>query len=140
MGAPKMTSMRRGSPQLALILFHHNMEVDICAFGLRHIHAAVRRAGLPVRSLYVGFDPESDAGLEEFRLRTLPELVETLARLAPDVVGFSVFSCYVPIIRRAINAIRKRLPGTIVIAGGPDPTLSPEGMLNDVDHIPEKPR
>lgn len=130
-----MTSLKVGSPKLALVLFHHNMEVDICAFGVRHIHAAVRREGFEVRSLYVGFDPESEGGLDDFQLRVLPELVQTLEGLKPDVVGFSVFSCYVPIIRLAIRAIREQLPRTIVIAGGPDPTLSPERMLNDVDFL-----
>jgi hypothetical protein len=111
------------------------MEVDVCAFGLRHIHAAVSRAGFQVRSLYVGFDPESDGGLLDFRLRVLPELVDTLVRLAPDVVGFSVFSSYIPIIRRAILAIGQRLPKTIIIAGGPGPTLDPQGIENDVDYL-----
>ena len=122
-------------PRVALLLFHHNMEVDICAFGMRHIHAAIKRKGYDVYSLYIGFDPESQAGLDRYREWVIPELMRALDDLAPDVVGISVFSNYVPIIRHAIAELRRRQPQVVVIAGGPDPTLAPERMLDDVDYL-----
>lgn len=123
------------NPATALLLFHHNMEVDICAFGLRHIHAAIKANGYQVHSLYVGFDPESEDGLDDFRQRVLPELMAALHELAPDLVGISVFSCYVPIIRRVIAKLREQSPQIVIIAGGPDPTLVPERWLSEVDFV-----
>jgi radical SAM superfamily enzyme YgiQ (UPF0313 family) len=135
LGRNRGAAVNADVPSLALILLHHGMEVDTCAFGLRHIHAAVRRAGFPVWSVYVGFDPESEAGLEDFSRRVLPELIQTLERLRPNVVGFSVFSSYVPAVRQAIRLVRQRLPETILIAGGPDVTMCPERMANNADFV-----
>lgn len=130
------TAPREGRrPRVALVLFHHNMEVDICAFGMRHVHAAIKRKGYDVHSLYVGFDPESHATLERFRDEVVPQLLSALGALAPDVVGVSVFSNYVPVIRHVIRELRREQPRVVVIAGGPDPTLAPERMLDDVDYL-----
>lgn len=131
----KLAPQESKRPRVALVLFHHNMEVDICAFGMRHIHSAIKRKGYHVESLYVGFDPESQEGLDRFRFSEIPKLLSALVALAPDVVGISVFSCYVPIIRHFIGELRKQQPHVLVIAGGPDPTLAPERMLADVDYL-----
>jgi radical SAM superfamily enzyme YgiQ (UPF0313 family) len=53
---------------------------------------------------------------------TQEELVEEARRLAPDLIGFKVFTNEVRSINESVQRLRAALPGALVIAGGPLPS------------------
>lgn len=62
------------------------------------------------------------------------QLMEVVARERPDVVGFRVFTKDIPSIRTSAAQIRARLPGVLLLAGGPHVSAVPrEATL----HLPE---
>lgn len=58
-------------------------------------------------------------------------LWERVASFAPDAVGFSVITPAYPTARLQIAELKRRAPGTIVIAGGIHANLFPEDLLAD---------
>lgn len=58
-------------------------------------------------------------------------LWERVASFAPDVVGFSVITPNYPLASQQIAELKRRAPGTVVIAGGIHANLFPEDLLAD---------
>lgn len=59
--------------------------------------------------------------------------VETIEKLNPKLVGFSVLSPYVPIAKRLTELIKKSSVKPIIIWGGLHPTLFPESCIDYAD-------
>jgi len=72
------------------------------------------------------FDPFSDTEGELF--------AETIADLNPDLVGFSVMTPHVPIVKD-LNAIVRKNSNAKIIWGGVHPTIDPEQCIEEADIV-----
>lgn len=65
------------------------------------------------------------------------EVAAKILRGRPDVVGFSMMTIYYGKLSAIIHAIKEQSPQTVVIAGGPHPTLAPRETLanREIDFI-----
>lgn len=60
-----------------------------------------------------------------------------ISQIAPDVIGFQLFSYDLNVIKSYLQTARTEFPHTTLIAGGPHPSGDPEGTLNylkDLDY------
>ncbi|MBK7974160.1 MAG: B12-binding domain-containing radical SAM protein [Deltaproteobacteria bacterium] len=109
--------------------------------GLAYVAAAARDAGHDVEVIdAVGEAPNRVRPLDDpsYLLRGL-SVDEVAARVSPhaDVVGVScMFSQDWPHLRGLLDALRRRAPGAVIVAGGEHVTALPEHVLADgpVDH------
>lgn len=91
--------------------------------GLGYIAASLLKCGHDVSIV----DSQRDRlGHEGFRRR--------IAAAAPDVLGFSVYSCDLESVREDSAWVRKNLPKTKIVAGGPHPTCAPGDFFT---HFPD---
>ena len=68
------------------------------------------------------------------RLRAGPEYLEKILRKKKyDVVGFHVFSTFLPSVIEYVKVVRRLQPSAFVILGGPHPIIDPEHTLRSVD-------
>lgn len=86
--------------------------------GLGYLGASIRKAGHEVRVLD-----------NRLPLQSEEVLFNTLRDWQPQVVGFSAFSYEVGKVHSLAAEVKKRAPGTTVIAGGPLASSDPEGAL-----------
>lgn len=84
--------------------------LDLPSYGIRRILAAVVA------------DPElksAKVALVDYKRADIDAYVDALAAFEPDLIGFSIYvwsmSCMVEVARR----IRRKLPGTLIVFGGP---------------------
>ncbi|GAB1454820.1 B12-binding domain-containing radical SAM protein [Spirochaetota bacterium] len=54
--------------------------------------------------------------------------------LSPEVLGLSLYSWNSVLLIKAAALLKARLPGILVVAGGPDSTANPERLVDD-DHV-----
>jgi hypothetical protein len=59
------------------------------------------------------------------------DCVEQIAALRPDLAGFSLYVWNRDMCRSLAGELRKRLPGIILFAGGPEATADPAGVLHE---------
>jgi radical SAM superfamily enzyme YgiQ (UPF0313 family) len=57
--------------------------------------------------------------------------LEELVRLKPDVVGLSAMTYEAGCLHRLAALVKARLPGTVVVAGGPHPSVAAAEVLAD---------
>jgi radical SAM superfamily enzyme YgiQ (UPF0313 family) len=57
--------------------------------------------------------------------------VEELERLRPDVVGLSAMTYEAGCLHAVAKLVKQRLPGTVVIAGGPHPSVACDDVMQD---------
>lgn len=65
----------------------------------------------------------------------LPELAERTAQSQADIVGIYIASPRYDDSKQAIEACRKALPDSLIIAGGPHPSAVPEETLKDITQL-----
>lgn len=63
------------------------------------------------------------------------ELVQSIFNEAPDIIGFSVRTCYNTRATRIASSVRKILPDALIIFGGYHPSIDPENTLKICDEI-----
>ena len=64
------------------------------------------------------------------------ELVQSILNETPDIIGFSVRTCYNSRATRIARSVRKILPDALIIFGGYHPSIDPENTLkicNEID-------
>jgi hypothetical protein len=113
------------------VLFIYN---EVECLGLQYLSTALRHAGHETALL---FDPKLFDGFRsEYNNRLLSrvisfrkEILERVEQYKPDVVGFSVLTANADWCTSYAEEIRRRLPGTTVVAGGYHATTCTEGML-----------
>ena len=59
------------------------------------------------------------------------ELEEKVKMLKPDVIGFSTDSISYGNLRHYVNIVKNASPNSLIIAGGPHPTMFPELTINE---------
>ena len=110
---------------------------DLTAFGLRHIGACLNKQGHDVKIIFL---PDSGfrkiTNLEERRQYRYPDIIlDEVSQLSEgsDLVGISLFSCYVP---QAI-ALTERIKtmNIPVLWGGKHPSAMPEDSLQYADMV-----
>jgi radical SAM superfamily enzyme YgiQ (UPF0313 family) len=86
--------------------------------GLMYLAGAARRAGF-------------EAGIVDCRKEgwELRRLEEHLRRVRPRVVGIKCYSNEVKRVGRMAEAVRRAHPEALILAGGPHPSMDPEGAL-----------
>lgn len=61
------------------------------------------------------------------------ELIPKIVSRNPDLVGFSVTTASVPIVREICGQLKRKLPACRIVAGGSHPSALPGDLLPDVD-------
>lgn len=62
---------------------------------------------------------------------TVERCVEALVELAPDVVGLSAMTYEAGCMHALARAVKERLPGAVVVCGGPHPSVAAADVLAD---------
>jgi len=73
------------------------------------------------------FTPPTHQELELF--------VKLINKLNPKLIGFSVLSLHVPIVKKLTKLIKNNNPSSLVIWGGVHPTITPETCINEADML-----
>ncbi len=74
--------------------------------------------------------------LREYSLRRdTDEIAEEIATGKPDVVGLSVYIWNAEMMKRLVPALRRRLPGTLIVLGGPEAGYDPDRWLRGVPGV-----
>lgn len=110
--------------KVLLVQPNNRSYVIMPSLGLGYLAAVLRNEGHDVVILNCLLEQISP---EEFRKRIL--------HMAPDVIGFQVFSYDLNIIKDYLRAARTALPQTTLIAGGPHPSGDPEGTLTYLEDL-----
>ena len=123
-----------GKPIFCLVSLY-NFE----AMGLRSIHVALRKNGFEVKLVFLKNDTRSRIQ----QLTSSPPLIsereidlfkELILRLKPDILGFSLVSSHVPMVKGIIKQIQPYFRGNTLL-GGIHPTLQPEESIQFSDMI-----
>lgn len=109
--------------KIVLIKPYSNFPTRIPHLGLGYLAASLLEQGHAVEIL--------DCPRENLDARLLAERTR-MAR--PDLLGISLFSSDLPAARAIARQVRRDLPGTPLVLGGPHPTVMPGQTL---DYIPE---
>ncbi len=88
--------------------------------NLLYLHVWLRRLGVAVELV----DPIP-------RRRTLAETIDQIASLAPTFVGMPLYYASLADARAMACRLRERIPGVLLIAGGPCLTMEPERMMRE---------
>lgn len=97
--------------------------------GLTYLAAVLEEAGLEVRicdKYPPSPDTDDEAVLDE-------RLAEEVAQMSPSLVGITVHTPTVVGRTRLARSLRKRLPDTLLVAGGHHPSAEPENLLRNSD-------
>jgi anaerobic magnesium-protoporphyrin IX monomethyl ester cyclase len=107
----------------ALVQTYHpyTQFTHVHSLGVMMIAAQAREAGH--RDMHI-----LDMKVEDW---TPEQCVDALERLAPDVVGLSAMTYEAGCLHEVAKLIKARLPGTVVIAGGPHPSVAAEDVMED---------
>jgi anaerobic magnesium-protoporphyrin IX monomethyl ester cyclase len=73
-----------------------------------------------------------DCVKENFNMAEFKVYIE---KNAPDVVGFTAFSCDLDSVKKSIKVAKEINPGIITVAGGPHPSGDPEGTMRYIDFL-----
>ncbi len=103
---------------LANVQFHEGNNM-FPPLGLLYVAGALRRAGHAVT--VVDGDPRVEA-----------DMADRVAAFRPDLVGLSFLTMTVVRARELVAALRARLPGVPIMAGGPHATAEPRRTLTDL--------
>ena len=98
--------------------------------GLGYLATALRRSGKHVSILDIQL-------LEARRKRDDFRVLDDIERARPRIVGFKMFSIDVPYLQWMLPEIRKWLPDSRILIGGPHPSGDPEltmQMVPDADY------
>ena len=89
--------------------------------GIMMLASQVRRAG------------HGDVHILDMKVEdwTPERCVEELERLRPDVVGLSAMTYEAGCLHAVAKLVKARLPGTVVVAGGPHPSVAADDVLRD---------
>ena len=93
--------------------------------GIAYIASYLYQQGISVEIIDLNFEPD----LEVFRKK----IVLSMA----DVIGFSYTSPLAPSAYRCMEICKEELPGTVVVAGGPHPTIVPHESFDNqcIDYV-----
>ena len=102
-------------------------------FAIRILHSILENIkGVKTHTIFFKhvdtntFDPPSEKEMEMF--------AETISELKPDLVGISMFSLHVPIVKE-LNQIVRNNSSAKIIWGGVHPTIDPEECIKEADMI-----
>lgn len=102
-----------------------SLQSNTDAIGLKSLHAHVVAHGVDSTLVF----------LPHLNRARLPAVERFLRRQAPDVVGVSLMSSFLPAARLLTAAVRRALPGATLVWGGAHPTCDPEGSLRHADYV-----
>ncbi|MBN2381513.1 B12-binding domain-containing radical SAM protein [bacterium] len=63
---------------------------------------------------------------------TTQALIKRLVELRPAVIGFQVFSYDFPVLQHCVTAMKRLLPSSVIILGGPHVSATPDLILHEV--------
>jgi anaerobic magnesium-protoporphyrin IX monomethyl ester cyclase len=111
-------------PGVSLIYPHfrspEQLEKLFPPLGIAYLASQLKEAGIPVRICDCTF-------------KTPEEAVRSVAEFSPLIVGISVMITMRRDSLALLESLRKRLPGSLFIAGGPLPTLYPDRFARSFD-------
>jgi len=93
-------------------------DVVIPPLGLAQLAGCLEQAQIPVQVL--------DANALGIGWKSLPEAI---AQVAPDLIGMTVYTPFVPEVSRAVGIAREAAPKTVIALGGPHVTFTVEETL-----------
>ena len=112
------------------------MKILLVACNAKYIHSS-----LAIRSLatYVNKNAAYPVTCLEFTINQQEDkILEEIIKEKPDVIGFSCYIWNISMILRLIKNIKKILPHTWIIAGGPEVSYEPAALLEkqkDIDIV-----
>ena len=121
--------VRSNSVRTVLVQTYHpyTQFTHVHPLGIMMIAAQAQRAG------------HTDVHILDMKVEdwTPERCVEELERLKPDVVGLSAMTYEAGCLHEVAKLVKARLPGTVVVAGGPHPSVAAPDVMQDeaVDYV-----
>lgn len=107
-------------------------KITLVAINARYTHSCLALYCLKSHVRGLGHD----VSLREYSLRRdTDEIAEETAGGKPDVVGLSVYIWNATIIERLVPLLRRRLPGALIVLGGPEAGYDPDRWLRGVPGV-----
>jgi len=107
------------------------VEIILCSVNARNIHASPALYSIKEYGLAHG---AANIGLREYALHTPTQhILAEIYHDRPELLGFSVYIWNAEHIRALVGDIRKLLPNTIIMLGGPEATARPVHYLEYTD-------
>ncbi|MEN6627787.1 MAG: radical SAM protein [Candidatus Sumerlaeia bacterium] len=106
---------------------------QIQSMAIRTLDAVLRRADIPVHSIFFK-EMGPNCILEPPEAADIEALVKLVKELDPLFVGLNVFSVHAQLAAQISDRIRRET-GTLIVWGGPHPTVSPESCLTHADAV-----
>ncbi|MBN2079808.1 MAG: B12-binding domain-containing radical SAM protein [Spirochaetes bacterium] len=107
-------------------------KIALVAINARYTHSCL---ALYCLKSYVR-DLGHDVYMREYSLRRdIEEIAKEIAAGKPDVVGLSVYIWNAAAMERLVPALRQRLPGAMIVLGGPEAGYDPERWLRGVPGV-----
>lgn len=106
------------------------MEILLCGINAKYIHT-----NLAIRQIkgYVEQNSNYKVNLIEFTINNyINEILEGIYTHKPDVLGVSCYIWNIEIVKKLIVLIKKVLPNTILILGGPEVSYSSEEIISEI--------
>ncbi|HKB16758.1 MAG TPA: cobalamin-dependent protein, partial [Planctomycetota bacterium] len=117
------------NPRIALVqTFHpYTQFTHVHPLGIMCVASGARAAGF------------TDLHLIDMKVETLSvaDAADRLERLRPEVVGLSAMTYEAGCLHSLAAEVKRRLPGVLVVAGGPHPSVAADEVLQDasVDYV-----
>ncbi|MCI0587916.1 MAG: B12-binding domain-containing radical SAM protein [Planctomycetes bacterium] len=117
------------NPRIALVqTFHpYTQFTHVHPLGIMCVASGARAAGF------------TDLHLIDMKVETLSvaDAADRLERLRPEVVGLSAMTYEAGCLHSLAAEVKRRLPGVLVVAGGPHPSVAADEVLEDpsVDYV-----
>lgn len=100
------------------------MKTVLIGINSKYIHPALSIYQLAKNTTY-------DVTTKEFTIKdSVDNIFEYILNKKPDFIGFSVYIWNIEIVKNLSTLIRKSLPNTLILYGGPEVSFDPENYLN----------
>lgn len=104
------------------------MKVFLCGINAKYIHT-----NLAIRQIkgYVENRTNLSLNIIEYTINNyLDDIVQGIYLCKPEVLGFSCYLWNIELVSKLVVVLKKLLPNTIIILGGPEVTYNPSETMN----------
>jgi radical SAM superfamily enzyme YgiQ (UPF0313 family) len=108
------------------------LKILLTAINARYVHT-----NLAVRYLASSLDQTTNEVIvNEYTINQYPqEILQQLYEALPDVIGFSCYIWNVEIVLKIVSSLKKVLPETVIVLGGPEVSYDPDHLMRRYDCI-----
>jgi len=94
------------------------------AVGLGYLATAVRESGHQVAIL--------DCLKGNYNYK---KFIQEVKKISPDLIGINLFSISIPFVKKMVDMVKKELPKTIIVLGGPHVSSLPHKVLKNFEKV-----